>query len=44
MIKLLKLEKNSVFIFEVNMREMTLNSRKVADFFKNMNLRCVFAK
>jgi hypothetical protein len=43
MIKQLKLEKNSVSVFEVNMRKMTLNSGKVAEFFLNMNERCVFA-
>jgi hypothetical protein len=43
-IKQLKLEKNSVLVFEVNMRKMALNSGKVAEFFKNMKKRCVSAK
>jgi hypothetical protein len=37
MIKLVKLEKNSVFVFEVNMSKITLISGKIADFCKNMN-------
>jgi hypothetical protein len=32
MIKQLKLEKNFVFVFEVNMRKITLKSGKVAEF------------
>jgi hypothetical protein len=44
MIELLKLEKNSVFVFEVNMRKMMLISGKMVDLKKNKNERCVLSK